>query len=262
MKTGVYIRFAAGLAVVLAGVRPAAAWTPATQLVIAKEAARLSPPDLARQIEKHARVFAEGVNAPFSDTDASRHMKNPDGSGQLDRVAEAEVAAAVEAIRTHKPFEEVVRRLGVVSHYLADADNPLAASAGDPQEGRYFVDYLRYAETAEPRFPLVFYGLQPGVVAGQGIGPLLDAALRRGRDLYPLIGREYQRIDFASGIGRFDDRSTAFGVASVAFSHAVTDVALALRYIWLSAGGIDDRANLPAGGTRLMLLPRAAHARP
>jgi hypothetical protein len=150
----------------------------------------------------------------------------------------------------------------VVSHYVADADNPLAASAGDPQEGRYFVDYLRYAETAEPRFPLVFYGLQPGVVAGQGIGPLLDAALRRGRDLYPLIGREYQRIDFASGIGRFDDRSTAFGVASVAFSHAVTDVALALRYIWLSAGGIDDRANLPAGGTRLMLLPRAARARP
>jgi hypothetical protein len=77
-----------------------------------------------------------------------------------------------------------------------------------------------------------------------------------------MIGREYRRIDFASGQGRFDDRSTAFGVASVAFSHAVTDVTLALRYIWLASGGIDDRANLPAGGTRLMLLPRAGHARP
>jgi dTDP-4-dehydrorhamnose reductase len=50
MKTAVYIRFSVGLATALAGVCPASAWTPATQLVIAKEAARLSPPDLARQI--------------------------------------------------------------------------------------------------------------------------------------------------------------------------------------------------------------------
>ncbi|HEY0514240.1 MAG TPA: hypothetical protein VGH73_20215 [Thermoanaerobaculia bacterium] len=266
MHKRLYIRFAAGLLALLGGVflagRPAAAWTPATQVVIAREAARLSPPDLARQIQKHKRAFEEGVNAPFSDTDASRHMKNPDGSGQLDRVVEAEVAAAVAAIRAHKPFEEIVRRLGVVSHYVADANNPLAASADDPEEARYFVDYLRYAETAEPRFPLIFYGLQPGLDRGKSIAPLVDAALKRGRELYPLIGREYRRLDFSTGIGRFDDRSTAFGVASVAFSHAVTDVTLALRYIWLTAGGIDDRANLPAGGTRLMLLPRAGHARP
>ena len=76
-----------------------------------------------------------------------------------------------------------------------------------------------------------------------------------------MIGREYRRIGFSSGIGRFDDRSTAFGVASIAFSHAVTDVTLALRYIWLTAGGIDDRANLPAGGTRLTVLPRAVRVR-
>ena len=64
-----------------------------------------------------------------------------------------------------------------------------------------------------------------------------------------------------TAIGVFDDRSTAFGVGSLAFSHAVTDVTLVLRYIWLAAGGIDDRANLPAGGTRLTLLPRSGHAR-
>jgi hypothetical protein len=40
----------------------------------------------------------------------------------------------------------------------------------------------------------------------------------------------------------------------------VTDVTLALRYIWLAAGGVDDRANLPAGD-RLTLLPRAGHSR-
>jgi len=237
---------------------PAFAWTPATQVTIAREAARLSPPDLARQIDKHRRAFEEGVKAPFADTDPGRHMKNPDGSGSLDQAALAAVNAAVEAIRSHQPFEEIVRRLGVVSHYVADANNPLAAASDDAEEGRYFVDYLRYVETAEPRFPLIFYGVQPGLDGRRDVSPLIAAALRRGRNLYPMIGREYRRIGFSSGIGRFDDRSTAFGAGSLAFSHAVTDVTLALRYIWLTAGGIDDRANLPAGGTRLTVLPRTA----
>ena len=154
----------ASLACVLSlAASPAAAWTPATQIVIGREAAALAPPDLARQIHKHRQAYEEGLLAPFQDSDPGRHSKNPDGSGSLDRVLLAEVQGAIEAIRKLRPFEEIVRRLGVVSHYMADANNPLAAAASDAEEGRYFVDYLRYAESAEPRFPLVFYGAQPGI---------------------------------------------------------------------------------------------------
>jgi hypothetical protein len=173
----------------------------------------------------------------------------------------SEVKATVEAIRGHEPFAVIVRRLGRVSHFVADADNPLASSAADPEEARYFVDYLRYAESAEPRFPLVFYGTYPGLEARKDVSPLLAEALRRGRALYPTVGREYRRIGFASGKGRFDDRSSAFGVASVAFSHAVTDVTLVLRWIWITAGGTDDRSGLVnpgTAGTRVLVLPRAA----
>lgn len=258
MLQRLYIRLALGLVCLPGAALPAAAWTPVTQVTIAREAARLSPPDLARQIEKHRRAYEEGVKAPFSDADPGRHMKNPDGSGQLDRAAMEAVESAIAAIRGHQPFEEIVRRLGVVSHFMADADDPLAASAADADEGRYFADYLRYVETAEPRFPLVFYGVQPGLESQRDLSPLIVAALRRGREIYPMIGREYRRIGFVSGLGLFDDRSTAFGAASLAFSHAVTDVTLALRYIWITAGGVDDRAHLPAGGGRLTVLPRAA----
>src|SRR5215213_9679039 len=106
MQRRLYLGFTAGLAALLGLVPPAAAWTPATQATIAREAARLVPPDLARQIAKHQKAFEEGVNSPFGDSDGARHMRNPDGSGQLDRVIQAEAAAAVEAIRGHKPFEE------------------------------------------------------------------------------------------------------------------------------------------------------------
>ncbi len=250
------------LVLVLPGL--ASAWTPATQLVIGREAAALAPPDLARLIHKHKKAFEEGVLAPFQDTDPGRHMKNPDGSGSLDRVLLAEVQGAIEDIRKHLPFEQVVRRLGVISHYMADANNPLAASGADSEEGRYFVDFLRYAESAEPRFPLVFYGATPGLERKRDAGPLLDQvfnrALRRGRELYPLVGREYRRSGFASGRGRFDDRSSAFGVASLSFSHAATDVAQTLRYIWLVAGGADERKSV-VGGQRLLRLPRAERTR-
>ncbi len=237
------------------------AWTPKTQTTIALEAARLAPPDLARQILKRRQEFTAGVVAPFDDEDPARHRKDADGTGKLDTVLLAEVKGAIAAIRAHRPFDEIVRRLGTVSHYVADANNPLATSSDDAEAGRYFVDFLRYAESASRRFPLVFYGVPTGLERATDVAPVVTAALRRGRELYPLVGLEYRKIDFASGIGRFDDRSTAFGVASVAFSHAVTDVAVVLRYIWIRAGGGDDRTGLPAGGTRLLILPRAEASR-
>lgn len=236
---------------------PSLAWTPKTHQTIAWEAARLAPPDLARQLVKRRAAFLAGVVRPFEDSDPARHRKDEEGGGSLDRALADAVADAEAAIRTHQPFDEIVFNLGIAAHFMADANNPLATSKADPEAGRYFVDFLRYAESAEPRFPLIFYGLRPGLEQAPDLSQLLAATLARGRTLYPLIGLEYQRIDFASGIGRFDDHSTAFGVASLAFSHAVTDVALVLRYIWLRAGGADERASLPAAGSRLLLLPRA-----
>ena len=174
----------------------------------------------------------------------------------LDRVVVDEANRAVAAIRGHRPFDEVVRQLGVVSHFVADANYPLSTAASDPRQADFFLDYARYVESAEPRLPLVFYGLAPGLDQRRDVAPLMALTLARGRRLYPLVGREYRRIGFASGVGRFDDRSTAFGVASLAFSHAVTDVARVMRWIWLQAGGADPRAALPERGEALVRLPR------
>lgn len=249
----------AGFAGVCAG--PAGAWTPGTQVTIGREAARLAPADLRRQLAKHKKVFEEGITAPFRDTDPTRHAKNADGSGQLDRVIEAEVKKAIDAIRGHQPFAAVVYQLGVVSHFVADANNPLATSSSDREEGRYFADFLRYAESSEPRLPVVFYGVERRLDRGRDLSPLIAATLQRGRGFYPLVGREYRRIGFASGSAGFDDRSTAFGVVSLALSHAVTDVTQALRHIWLKAGGADDRVQIPERGTRIVVLRRISSTR-
>lgn len=239
---------------------PAFGWSPATHQVIVEEAARLAPPDLARQLFRHKKELKRGTLDPFADTDAARHAKNPDGAGLLDTTITAEVEAAITAIRSHQPFAEISRRLGVVSHYMADANNPLAASDADRNEGRYFGDYLAYVEAVSPRFPLTFFGLEPRLDHAGSALPLVEDALSRSRRLYPLIGAEYRRIGYAAGRAAFDDRSTAFAISSLAFSHAVTDVAQVFRYIWLRAGGGDPRRGLPLIGERLIRLPRRALA--
>ena len=234
------------------------AWKPTTQMAIGLEASALAPPDLARQIAKHRKEFLRGTVEPLRDGDAARHMKNADGSGTLDRTIAAEMAAAIDLIRRHRPFVEVVQQLGRISHFVADANLPLNTANSDAQEGRYFRDFLEYADSARPRFAVVFYGLEPEWTSARDVEAWTRTTLARGRKLYPAIGEEYRRIGgggsgvtgasgviaASGGIAGFDDRSTAFAVAALSYSHAVSDVTRALRHVWLASGGTDPRTRL------------------
>lgn len=239
---------------------PAAAWTPASQQRIAEQAARLAPPDFYRQLARHRAAYLQGTTDPFKEGRAADHFKNPDGGGRLDEVVRQAIADTIATIRAHRPFPEICYRAGVVSHYLADANNPLNSAAGDPAEVRYFADFLRYLESVEPRVEMVFYGFRGGF-AEADLPRLVAETLGRSRRFYPLVGREYRRVGFAPGALAFDDRSTAYAVASLAYSHAISDIAEALRYIWLAAGGIDARRPVPRRGRQVVKVPRPA-ARP
>jgi hypothetical protein len=243
-----------GVLCAVAAPAPSSAWRPETQDAIALEAARLAPPDLARQIERHQRSYLAGVRAPLSDKTPKLHVKNADGSGELDRTIAAEISGAVDAIRKHRPFAEVVERLGRLSHFVADANLPLNAANSDKSESRYFRDYLDYAESARPRFAVVFYGVGSDWRGSRDVDQWMSRTLARGRRLYPSIGDEYRRIGMVSGTGRFDDRSTAFAVAALSYSHAVSDATRAFRYIWIAAGGGDPRLQLARDPERLLVI--------
>ncbi len=234
---------------------PAGAWTPRSQEGIARTAARLAPPDLYRQIARNRDAYLLGAVDPFRDQQPGNHVQNGGGDGRLAEVIEVAVQNAIDSIRAHRPFNEIVYRLGVVAHYLADANDPLATAENDPEEARYRADFLRFAESTEPRLRIVFYGFRPGFEGRRDLPALVDEALERSRQLYPLIGREYRRIGFQSGLRSFNDRSTAFAVVGLGYNHAVSDIAEVLRYIWLAAGGADTRRRLPLRGQETVLVP-------
>ena len=232
----------------------AGAWSPESQRAIAGDAALFAPPDLAGQLARHAHELARGAVEPFEEGTGERHVKNEDGSGTLDRTLLHEVEDAVAALRAFRPMSEIARRLGRVSHWAADLNQPLNASASDPEEPRYFRDFALYADSARPRFAVVLYENAAPVADSTGIEGLAARALGRGRKLYPLLGREYRRIEFASGREGFDDRSSAFGVAALTYSHSVSDAARLFRYVWLAGGGGDPRAVLDRARDRVLLL--------
>jgi hypothetical protein len=219
---------------------PASAWSAQTWQSVAADAARLAPPDLARQLFKHAGELAAGAAEPVA-------------TGRRAGLA-AEVADAIEAIRDHRPFAEVARRLGRVTRLAAELSDPLSSSSADPEEDRYRDDYAAYAESARPRFAVVVYEWKPPVSRAADVAALEQEAAARGRRLYPLLGGEYRRIGFASGRERFDDRSSAFGLAALAYSHAVTDTARLFRYAWLAAGGADPRPVFAHARDRVLVL--------
>lgn len=245
----------AGLAFVAALAVPSAAWTPRSQEGIARTAARLAPPDLHRQIARNRDAYLLGAVDPFRDETPENHVQNGEGDGRLAEIIEVAVRNAVGSIRAHRPFNEVVYRLGVVAHYLADANDPLAVAESDPEEARYRPDFLRYAESAEPRLRIVFYGFRPNFDGQHDLPDLVEEAFQRSRQLYPLVGREYRRIGFQSGLKGFNDRSTAFGVVGLGYNHAVSDIAEVLRYIWIAAGGADTRLRVPLRGQETVLVP-------
>ena len=225
---------------------PAVAWTPESQNEIALDAARLAPPDLYRQLSRNRAAFLQGVQEPFRDG------APPESPGQLEAAIHQAIQNAQLAIELHRPFNEIAYRLGVVSHFLAHANDPLATDDSDPAEPRIRNDFRRYLASTEPRVRVVFYGFHPDFDDQNDVARLLRRTLERGRGFYPLVGREYRRIGFGSGVRGFDDRSTAYAVASLARSHAVSDIAEVLRYIWLESGGIDTRPRVPWRGERVV----------
>ena len=167
--------------------------------------------------------------------------KNPAVGQSLDAVLNDQIARAVDDIRNHRPFAEIVQRIGQVVHYVAAANDPLEVGNSDPAERRYAADYPRYVESAQSRFRATFYGDGRRLEAPGDLGRLLGRTFARGRKYYPMLAGEYRRIDYGDGRRNFDDRSTAYGLSALAYSHSISDSIGVLRYIWLRAGGADPR---------------------
>ena len=205
---------------------PGIAWTRAADQRIAAKSAPLAPEDLRLIIKKYNDEYMRGIDEALATEGTDIHRR------KLRERIVAQTHAIVTMIRTNQPMSGVVQQLGVLSHLIGDANNPFHIGDDDAEER---ADFEQYFERRQARFAPMFYGLDRNFV----LSTYLDKVFARTTGYVPLMGEEYSRGTGAT----FDDRSTAFGVASVCYSHAITDNVNLYYFIWKTAGGSVRGAN-------------------
>ncbi len=202
------------------------AWTATSDHQIAQRAAQLAPADLHLMIDRFRRDYIRGVDSALAEEGTDIHRAR-----LRERIA-SETQATILMIRKRQPMPQIVTRLGVLVHLIGDANNPFHMQSESALEPSH-ADFEHYFERRMERFPTVFYGLDSSFLLQR----YLDSTFARTARLVPLMAEEYLRGGERRSSAEFDDRSTAFGVASICYSHAITDVVNLYYYIWKEAGG-------------------------
>lgn len=221
------------IALMLPGI--AAAWTPATHVRIAQKSVDLAPPDLRLLINGYERDFLRGVG--YWDSDPAAEVRHgyvvAERRGDLRQMIETETHEAIRIMRSGGPMSDFVERLGRLAHLVSDANNPFHVATDPARLMASRGDFEAYVARVTPRIPTVFYGLDFPV----DIRRYIDGALVRTASYYPLLDEEYFRGGSRRTSSSFDDRSSGFGIASLTYSHSVTDVVHVYYHVWQQVGG-------------------------
>jgi hypothetical protein len=224
------------------------AWTRASDAKIAQRGRELAPPDMQLVLSRFEPEFARGLEKAQADEGSEiHHYFVLSRQGKLRERIEQEARYIVKMIRSKQPMATIAEHLGILSHLVADANNPFHTSDADPRLGPMHDDFEQYFERRMAHFPTVFYGLSNDFQ----LGSYLDRTLSRSSGFSSLMSEEYFRDGALRRSAEFDDRSTAFAVAAVCYSHAVTDLVNLYYYIWREAGGDVRSAALRRGGVVL-----------
>src|SRR5262245_19989990 len=225
-------RWIVSAACVLAAAGPSFSFEEEARAKIAMDAIRLAPPALGRQLTRHRADLEKGAREPVP-TEISAAAKRLNDDSQ----------ALVDMLNNHKSFRKISQVMGRIAGTMGVLNDPLwaAQGAGPSADSTKFAAYFR---EKMGRFPLVFNGydafdLSAGDFTGfaQGINGRYSMDRQRLHLAYhPADGGPVRPIDF-------DDRSVPFAIASLCYSHAVTDTAHIWIRVWKRANG--DLAGTP-----------------
>lgn len=234
---------------------PCSAWSDRTTRYVAWSAVDFFPPDLASQVRRHHRRYDAGIRKAVEGNPAWR----AGSPGKLSDALHASAVQCADDLKRPVPLGDLVEELGVLAVRVLDANDPLAVVHNDPREGRYAAAYSRYVDSILGRVRLVYYGRQFGAADAAVREAIVNDAFDRSRELYPFVGDEFFRTGSLRSWRQLDDRSVAFGVAGVALSRGLTDLANMAAWVWVGGGGrVPEPRPTPSGhsGPTYTVAPR------
>jgi hypothetical protein len=216
----------------------APAWTDATRLRMIQDALRVTPPALEVILQRYRKELDRGVLAPSRREGEEVHFQHADGRQGLGAAAvvrkEKEVRATLLERRGLRRF---VFEMGTLAHLVADVGFPLNASDDDPREPLYREAYRQYVERSLDKIPFVLARQSPAQIHPVDLHALMMATAREVGKSYELIGPAFKNDGNPRSRDALDERSVPFGIASLSYSRAVSDIVLVWRSLWASVDG-------------------------
>jgi hypothetical protein len=247
---------AAALSLLLLGAAPAAAWPAAVMESMARDARRLLPKTLAILMHQHEKEILEASQrfppdlAQLMAADLSAGELQPETLAALEQHAQE----AVELLKRRRVREGVVR-LGALLRIPADLADPalMAGDAGYPSGVTR--EYYAFVEESLTKIPVVLDDPPALRMQRDKLGTYWRRVHGRSRGDSGVILVEMFRNGRVVDHRTLDYRSPVFGVASLAYSRAVTSIAATWLVLWRSVGG--DVTRMPEPGQRRAKEPEA-----
>lgn len=165
-----------------------------------------------------------------------RGFREPDRPADLDaagRELEAALAEQRLMLAGFPHFDDIIASFGRIARAVCEL-NALRKYCPDEQAAAWFDDYEPYTERKSALFVPVFYDYSPLLFNERNLPAYVETMQARNRDYAARVIALYRQ----GGSSRtFDDRSPAFGLAALQYSHTITDIANVWLYCWREASG-------------------------
>ncbi len=238
---------AAGLVVALALVaREAAAWPADLVTSLARDARRLVPRSLAQlmadrenEIVADARAFPPELSQALA-VDLSTGELRP---ATLDAL-QARAAESLTLIHEKRVSEGVIR-LGGLLRVPADLSDPVLAAGAEGYPSGVTREYYAFVSQSLDKIPVVLDDQPALSLKRQDLPRYWQELLGRSRPHAAVIRMELFQNGRVVDHRTIDFRSPVFGVASLAYSRAVTAIAATWLAVWRDARGDLTRMTPP-----------------
>ncbi len=186
---------------------------------------------------RHKEEILQGCLTP-DDKGESAHRYDPvSKSGYLlDRIQELSAAIPVK-IHDHVPFRKVAVDFGSLSHYISDLNDPTVICDSDKREKDYRADFAMYFEKNIDQFTWVYYGHEDEQLNQGHIPEFVYGIAARSEKQYPYLGDSYYPNGVRVSSDTFDPKSLPFGIASLAWSHSISNTVQIWFDCWRRAHG-------------------------
>ena len=215
----------------------AGAWTDATRLRMLNDALKVAPPGLAAILQKHRKDLERGMIEPSRHEDEEVHFLRPDGRGLAADAVLLKEKEAKDLLAKKGTLARFAYEIGALAHLVSDVSFPLNASDSDPREPLVREGYRKLIERSLDKIPFVLDPAPAPLVDSADLRPYLLESAKRAARSYSRIAPAFKDDGTPVSPQAVDERSVPFGVAALAYSQAVNDVARVWALLWREAGG-------------------------